>query len=56
MSYGVTYNFGSDSGTFVRAYRNTEKADAPFAGTPYEHDLALFGLEGQKLGSLVIIL
>lgn len=52
MSYGVTYNFGSDSGTFVRAYRNTEKADAPFAGTPYEHDLTMFGLEGQKTWKL----
>ncbi|WP_295238365.1 TonB-dependent receptor [Veillonella sp.] len=52
MSYGVTYNFGSDSGTFVRAYRNTEKANAPFAGTPYEHDLSMLGLEGQKTWKL----
>ncbi|SUP43627.1 TonB-dependent receptor plug domain-containing protein [Veillonella criceti] len=52
MSYGVTYNFGMDEGTFVRAYRNTEKANTPFAGVPYEHDLTMFGLEGQKMWKL----
>lgn len=52
MSYGVTYNFGVDSGTFVRAYRNTETSDSGFGtgstASSYGHDLSMDGLEGQK--------
>lgn len=51
-SYGATYYFGEGNDTFVRTYRNTERANAPFAGTPYTHDLGLFGLEGQKTWKL----
>ena len=52
MSYGVTYNFGTDSGTFVRAYRNTETSDSGFgsgsSSSSYSHDLSMDGIEGQK--------
>ena len=52
MSYGVTYNFGTDSGTFVRSYRNTETSDSGFgsgsSSSSYSHDLSMDGIEGQK--------
>lgn len=47
-TYGATYYFGEGNDTFIRTYRNTEKSNAPFAGIPYTHDLAMFGVEGQK--------
>lgn len=56
MSYGVTYNFGSDSGTFIRAYRNTEVSDSGFGSgstsSSYSHDLSMDGIEGQKTWQL----
>ncbi|WP_251453865.1 TonB-dependent receptor plug domain-containing protein [Veillonella intestinalis] len=54
MSYGVTYNFGSDSGTFIRAYRNTEVSDFGSGSTSssYSHDLSMDGIEGQKTWQL----
>lgn len=56
MSYGVTYNFGLDKGTFIRAYRNTESSDSGFgsgsSASSYGHDLSMDGLEGQKTWKL----
>lgn len=51
-SYGVTYEFGTDSGTFVKAYRNTDKSDSPFATDPYSHNLSANGLDAQKTWTL----
>ncbi len=54
-SYGVTYTFGAKTdgeGTFIRAYRNTEKTDSPFALTPYSHNLSKDTFEGQKTWKL----
>lgn len=51
LNYGVIYTFNAQShgdGTFVRYYRSENKADSPFAGTPYSHDLSRDTFEGQK--------
>lgn len=47
----LTYTFNakeSGQGNFLRVYRNTTKADSPFAGTPYSHNLETWGTEYQK--------
>lgn len=53
VSYGVTYTFGAlteGEGTYIRAYRNTEKSDSVFGsnGSWYFHNLSLDVVEGQK--------
>lgn len=51
LGMAMTYNFSADKnnrGNFLRVYRNSEKADAPFAGTQYSHDLVTWGTEYQK--------
>lgn len=48
----LTYNFDAANegdGTFIRVSQVQEKADSPFAGTPYSHDLKSYALEGQKV-------
>lgn len=54
-SYGVTYTFGAlteGEGTFIRAYRNTEKTDSGYGNSPYSHDLAYDVVDGQKTWKL----
>lgn len=48
----LTYTFDAANegdGTFIRVSQVQEKADSPFAGTPYSHDLKSYALEGQKV-------
>lgn len=50
MALTYTFDAANDGdGTFIRVSQVQEKADSPFAGTPYSHDLKSYALEGQKV-------
>ncbi|MBP2631998.1 MAG: cirA 5 [Firmicutes bacterium] len=52
LTYAWANMDAATAGDYVRVYRNNQKDDSPFAGTPYEHDLTNWGLQTQKTWQL----